>query len=79
MSVDKLNETKVRIDEHSGVPTTGHEWDGIEELNLSLIHISGDGKTPASCFLQNQMATGEFSNVSGPSIVQFCRERRAFT
>ena len=36
MSVDKLNETKVRIDEHSGVPTTGHEWDGIEELNTPL-------------------------------------------
>ncbi|MCC3246837.1 cytochrome-c oxidase, cbb3-type subunit III [Methylocystis sp. WRRC1] len=27
---------KIRIDEHSGVPTTGHEWDGIEELNTPL-------------------------------------------
>ncbi len=27
---------KVRIDPASGVPTTGHEWDGIEELNTPL-------------------------------------------
>ena len=24
------------IDEHSGVATTGHEWDGIKELNNPL-------------------------------------------
>ena len=34
---DKKHEkAKVRIDAHSGVPTTGHEWDGIEELNTPL-------------------------------------------
>jgi cytochrome c oxidase cbb3-type subunit 3 len=36
MSVDKLHESKIRIDDHSGMPTTGHEWDGIEELNTPL-------------------------------------------
>lgn len=29
-------DNKVRIDSHSGTPTTGHEWDGIEELNTPL-------------------------------------------
>jgi cytochrome c oxidase cbb3-type subunit III len=33
MSDDK---GKVRVDPFSGVPTTGHEWDGIEELNTPL-------------------------------------------
>ena len=36
MSVDNLHDSKIRIDEHSGTPTTGHEWDGIEELNTPL-------------------------------------------
>jgi len=36
MSDDKHKRTTVRIDDHSGVPTTGHEWDGIEELNTPL-------------------------------------------
>lgn len=31
MSVD--NHNKKEIDQHSGVETTGHEWDGIKELN----------------------------------------------
>lgn len=35
MSQD-IEHGKVRIDEHSGTPTTGHEWDGIEELNTPL-------------------------------------------
>jgi len=26
MSVDNLHDSKIRIDEHSGTPTTGHEW-----------------------------------------------------
>jgi cytochrome c oxidase cbb3-type subunit 3 len=28
--------TKIEIDAHSGTPTTGHEWDGIRELNTPL-------------------------------------------
>ncbi|MGA3062007.1 MAG: cytochrome-c oxidase, cbb3-type subunit III [Methylocystis sp.] len=36
MSVDNLHDSKICIDEHSGTPTTGHEWDGIEELNTPL-------------------------------------------
>ncbi len=36
MSEDTFEHKKIRIDEHSGVPTTGHEWDGIEELNTPL-------------------------------------------
>ncbi len=35
MSIDQ-QVNKVRIDPLSGVPTTGHEWDGIEELNTPL-------------------------------------------
>jgi len=31
-----MSDDKVRIDSHSGTPTTGHEWDGIEELNTPL-------------------------------------------
>lgn len=36
MSRDTFEHSKIRIDEHSGTPTTGHEWDGIEELNTPL-------------------------------------------
>lgn len=36
MSLDNTHEGKVRIDAHSGTPTTGHNWDGIEELNTPL-------------------------------------------
>ena len=36
MSNDTFERGKVRIDEKTGVPTTGHEWDGIEELNTPL-------------------------------------------
>jgi cytochrome c oxidase cbb3-type subunit 3 len=36
MSVDNLHDSKIRIDKHSGTATTGHEWDGIEELNTPL-------------------------------------------
>jgi cytochrome c oxidase cbb3-type subunit 3 len=36
MSQDTFEHGKIRIDEHSGMPTTGHEWDGIEELNTPL-------------------------------------------
>ncbi|QGM44786.1 cytochrome-c oxidase, cbb3-type subunit III [Methylocystis heyeri] len=35
MSIDR-HETNVRIDPLSGVSTTGHEWDGVEELNTPL-------------------------------------------
>jgi cytochrome c oxidase cbb3-type subunit III len=28
-----LNDSKEEVDEYSGVETTGHEWDGIKELN----------------------------------------------
>ena len=28
--------TKSKIDQHSGTPTMGHEWDGIEELDTPL-------------------------------------------
>ena len=33
------NASEPRVDARTGTPTTGHEWDGIAELNLSLIHI----------------------------------------
>jgi cytochrome c oxidase cbb3-type subunit III len=36
MSDNTLHDDKVRIDSHSGTPTTGHDWDGIEELNTPL-------------------------------------------
>lgn len=36
MSRDTFEQGKARIDESSGMPTTGHEWDGIEELNTPL-------------------------------------------
>ncbi|WP_016921890.1 cytochrome-c oxidase, cbb3-type subunit III [Methylocystis parvus] len=36
MSDDTFDKGKARIDPVSGVPTTGHEWDGIEELNTPL-------------------------------------------
>ena len=36
MSADNLHDSKIRIDDHSGTATTGHEWDGIEELNTPL-------------------------------------------
>ena len=29
-------ETKTEVDDHSGTETTGHEWDGIRELNTPL-------------------------------------------
>lgn len=35
MSQD-IEHSKVRIDPVSGTPTTGHQWDGIEELNTPL-------------------------------------------
>jgi hypothetical protein len=36
MSEDTFDKGNVRIDKVSGTPTTGHEWDGIEELNTPL-------------------------------------------
>lgn len=36
MSQETFEHGKVRIDPLSGTPTTGHEWDGIEELNTPL-------------------------------------------
>jgi cytochrome c oxidase cbb3-type subunit 3 len=36
MSEDTFGKDKIRIDKVSGTPTTGHEWDGIEELNTPL-------------------------------------------
>jgi cytochrome c oxidase cbb3-type subunit III len=36
MSEDAFDKGKVRIDEATGTPTTGHKWDGIEELNTPL-------------------------------------------
>jgi cytochrome c oxidase cbb3-type subunit 3 len=36
MSEDTFEKGKVRIDDVSGTATTGHKWDGIEELNTPL-------------------------------------------
>jgi cytochrome c oxidase cbb3-type subunit 3 len=36
MSEDTFDKGAVKIDKVSGTPTTGHEWDGIEELNTPL-------------------------------------------